>query len=78
VPVHLVNNGGEQHSSEYSRLNPAHLVPTFIDEDEDIILNQSLAIIEYLDERYESEHRLVPEHLTDSGESESVGARYRL
>ena len=51
VPVHLVKNGGEQHSSEYSQLNPAHLVPTLVDDDEDIILNQSLAIIEYLDER---------------------------
>ena len=65
VPVHLVKNGGEQHSSEYSQLNPAHLVPTLVDDDEDIILNQSLAIIEYLDERYESEYRLIPEHRTE-------------
>mgnify|MGYP001156783802 FL=1 len=65
VPVHLVNNGGEQHSSEYSQLNPAHLVPTLVDDDEDIILNQSLAIIEYLDERYDSEYRLIPEHRTE-------------
>ncbi|MEQ3641340.1 MAG: maleylacetoacetate isomerase [Alteromonas sp.] len=65
VPVHLVANGGEQHSMDYTRLNPAHLVPTFVDEDEDIILNQSLAIIEYLDERYESDFRLIPEHKTE-------------
>ena len=65
VPVHLVANGGEQHSMDYARLNPAHLVPTFVDEDEDIILNQSLAIIEYLDERYKSEFRLIPEHTTE-------------
>lgn len=65
VPVHLVANGGEQHSMDYTRLNPAHLVPTFVDEDEDIILNQSLAIIEYLDERYASDFRLIPEHKTE-------------
>jgi len=65
VPVHLVANGGEQHSMDYARLNPAHLVPTFVDEDEDIILNQSLAIIEYLDERYASDFRLIPEHKTE-------------
>ncbi len=62
VPIHLVTNGGEQFNEGYSRLNPSHLVPTFVDEDEDIILNQSLSIIEYLDEHYESRCRLVPEH----------------
>ena len=50
VPVHLVMEGGQQHQEGYDRLNPAHLVPTFVDDDEDIILNQSLSIIEYLDE----------------------------
>ncbi len=65
VPVHLVNNGGEQHKENYTRLNPSHLVPTLVDEDEDIILNQSLSIIEYLDERYESDFRLIPEHTTE-------------
>jgi maleylacetoacetate isomerase len=62
VPVHLVKEGGEQHQSPYTRLNPAELVPTLVDEDEDIILNQSLAIIEYLDERYDSGMPLLPEH----------------
>lgn len=62
VPIHLVANGGEQHSMDYARLNPAELVPTLVDEDEDIILNQSLSIIEYLDERFDSEHQLIPEH----------------
>lgn len=65
VPVHLVDNGGEQHKENYTRLNPSHLVPTLVDEDEDIILNQSLSIIEYLDERYESDFRLIPEHTTE-------------
>ncbi|QBL08951.1 maleylacetoacetate isomerase [Rheinheimera sp. D18] len=50
VAVHLIKNGGEQHSENYKTLNPAQLVPTFVDED--VSVNQSLAIIEYLDEKY--------------------------
>lgn len=49
-PVHLVKDGGQQHSEAYRKLNPARLVPTFLDGD--VKLNQSLAIIEYLEERY--------------------------
>lgn len=62
VPVHLVKDGGKQHGEEYLRLNPARLVPTLVDEDEDIILNQSLSIVEYLDERYPEPYRLLPLH----------------
>jgi maleylacetoacetate isomerase len=65
IPVHLVNEGGVQHSEHYQSLNPAQLVPTLVDDDEDIILNQSLAIIEYLDECYPSPHKLVPKHTLD-------------
>jgi maleylacetoacetate isomerase/maleylpyruvate isomerase len=49
-PVHLVKDGGQQHSDAYRQLNPARLVPTLVDGD--VTLNQSLAIMEYLDERY--------------------------
>jgi len=48
IPVHLVNNGGEQFSANYLAINPQSLVPAL-----DIggkIITQSLAIIEYLDE----------------------------
>lgn len=65
IPVHLVNDGGQQHSDDYQSLNPARLLPTFVDDDEDIILNQSLAIIEYLDECYPDPYRLVPKHTLD-------------
>ncbi len=65
VPVHLVKGGGEQHTEAYRRLNPSSLVPTFVDDDEDITLNQSMAIIEYLDEKYPNEVKLVPEHTLD-------------
>ncbi|RUO22476.1 maleylacetoacetate isomerase [Aliidiomarina iranensis] len=63
-PVHLLKSGGEQKSSEYVRLNPAKLVPTLELTDPNtgdrLVLNQSLAIIEYLDARFPS-HRLIPE-----------------
>ncbi|MGI2038414.1 maleylacetoacetate isomerase [Shewanella frigidimarina] len=54
ISVHLVNNGGEQHSEAYHQLNPSDLVPTFIDNNEsgEINLSQSLAIMEYLDEKH--------------------------
>lgn len=65
IPVHLVKAGGEQFSDQYHGLNPAHLVPTFVDDDEDIILNQSMAIIEYIDERYQQNVNLIPKHKTD-------------
>jgi maleylacetoacetate isomerase len=50
IPTHLINNGGEQHSADYKKLNPHELVPLF--KDGDRIISQSLAIIEYLDEVY--------------------------
>jgi len=50
IPVHLVKDGGEQHKATYTELNPTHLVPTLVDED--VILHQSIAIIEYLDDKY--------------------------
>lgn len=50
VPVHLVRNGGEQRQSEFLALNPQGLVPVLIDGEQ--VITQSLAIIEYLDERH--------------------------
>lgn len=49
-PVHLVKEGGEQHSAAYHQLNPSELVPTLVDDG--VTLSQSLAIIEYLDDVY--------------------------
>lgn len=50
--VHLVKNGGEQHLDDYDALNPSHLVPTLEDKTryEPVVITQSMAIIEYLDE----------------------------
>lgn len=53
VPVHLVKDGGQQHSAEYKALNPQELVPLLVDEGNGgVRIAQSLAILEYLDEVY--------------------------
>lgn len=46
--VHLAKNGGEQFAPAFDALNPQHLLPVL--EDEGLVLPQSLAIMEYLDE----------------------------
>lgn len=50
IPIHLINNDGEQHSKAYATINPHGLVPVFKDDNK--IITQSMAIIEYLDELY--------------------------
>jgi maleylpyruvate isomerase len=50
VPVHLLKDGGQQHSANYQHVNPARLVPTLVDDGHAI--GQSLAIMEYLDETH--------------------------
>ncbi len=51
-PIHLLKNGGEQLTSEFRAMNPDALVPVLIDDTREprLMLTQSLAIIEYLDE----------------------------
>jgi maleylacetoacetate isomerase len=44
----LSRDGGEQHSAEFRALNPQGMVPTLLDDD--FVLTESLAILEYLDE----------------------------
>lgn len=48
--VHLVRDGGEQHSPAYVALNPQQLVPVLVDGDK--VMTQSMAIAEYLDETH--------------------------
>ena len=58
-PVHLVRDGGEQHTAQYQALNPLESVPVLCDGDR--VLTQSLAIMEYLDEMHpELETALLP------------------
>lgn len=49
APIHLRRGGGEQLGAAYRALNPQALVPSL--EDGGNILTQSLAIIEYLEEK---------------------------
>lgn len=58
IPVHLTENGGEQHNADYQELNPQEMVPMLRDGGR--IVRQSMAIIEYLDETYESGGKLLP------------------
>lgn len=58
--VHLLKNGGEQHSAAYRQLNASELVPTL--QDQQLVLGQSLSILEYLEERY-PEPALLPTDL---------------
>jgi maleylacetoacetate isomerase len=48
--IHLLKDGGQQHSDAYKAVNPQNLVPTLIDNGHAI--SQSLAIIEYLEETH--------------------------
>ena len=56
--VHLVRNGGEQHDPQYRELNANELVPVLVDGE--VRLNQSLVILQYLDEHYPNA-LLIPE-----------------
>ncbi len=53
LSVHLTRDGGMQFKDAYASLNPQRLVPLL--DDGGFQLSQSLAIIEYLDEKYPSE-----------------------
>ncbi|MGO4809264.1 maleylacetoacetate isomerase [Cupriavidus sp. 2MCAB6] len=50
VPVHLLRDGGQQLLPAYRSLNPDALVPTLVDDDQ--VLIQSVAMVEYLDETH--------------------------
>lgn len=64
VPVHLLKQGGEQLTSAYRALNPNGLVPVLLEDDAKYALTQSLAIIDYLEEKY-SRPALLPADLAD-------------
>jgi len=58
VPVHLVKDGGQHKQADYRALNPQSLVPTV--EVGDLVLTQSPAILEWMDETH-PEPRLLPQ-----------------
>ncbi|KAM9952671.1 hypothetical protein ACTFIR_007725 [Dictyostelium discoideum] len=55
--IHLLKDGGQQKSDEYSKLNPMKAIPTL--EIDGHIIGQSLAILEYLEETH-PENPLMP------------------
>lgn len=61
VPVSLLS--GEQRSADYLARNPQGLVPALLDGE--LLLTQSLAICEYLDETCTKGHSLLPQNSAD-------------
>ncbi|RZI98863.1 MAG: maleylacetoacetate isomerase, partial [Haliea sp.] len=60
--IHLTKDGGAQNAPGFDAVNPEHLVPVLRDADE--TLTQSLAILEYLEERH-PEPTLLPGSAAD-------------
>ncbi len=58
--IHLLKDGGQEKSAEYEQINPQKLIPSLADSDQ--VITQSLAIIEYLEEKY-PQPSLLPEEL---------------
>lgn len=67
--VHLLKEGGEQRTAQYQALNPAQLVPVLVDGD--LTLNQSLAILEYLEAKH-PEPALLPGDLNQAMQVRAV------
>ena len=59
VAKHFRRNGGEHRKPDYLAVNPQGLIPTL--DDGGVVVPQSLAIIEYLEEAYPDTPRLLPE-----------------
>ncbi|XP_074146004.1 maleylacetoacetate isomerase isoform X4 [Sminthopsis crassicaudata] len=59
LPISLIKDGGQQFTKEFKTLNPMSQVPAL--KIDGIILTQSLAIIEYLEETRPTPVRLLPQ-----------------
>ena len=70
IPVHLVRDGGEQHRPEFRAVNPQELVPVLVDGRR--VIRQSMAIVEYLDETYDGEAKLLPTTARDRARVRSL------
>lgn len=58
--VHLLKDGGEQHTLNYKAVNPMAQVPTFVDGMN--VIGQSMAIIDYVDQKW-PKNNLFPKDL---------------
>lgn len=52
IPIHLTNQGGEHFLPSFNEINPQNLVPVLCDNNK--VITQSLAIIEYIDALFPS------------------------
>ena len=54
VPVHLLEGGGQQYSEDYTEISPFQQVPALVHEEDgqEVVITQSVAIAEYIDERF--------------------------
>ena len=68
-PIHLVRDGGQQHAAAFRRLNPQGLVPCLVHGG--LVLSQSMAIIEYLDEVV-PDQPLLPESAAERAQARRV------
>ncbi len=71
VPVHLTRDGGAQFDPAFRALNPQALVPVF--SEGELRLTQSLAILEYLEERYPAP-ALLPRAIEDRARVRQLAA----
>ena len=69
IPTHLIRDGGEQRQPDFLALNPQGLVPV-LDHD-GVVLSQSLAIIEYLDELF-PDPPLLPAEASDRAKVRAI------
>ena len=67
--MHLLKDGGQQHTAEYKTLNPQELIPALVHNGHTI--TQSLAIIEYLDD-IEPKPRLIPKEARERAYARSL------
>jgi len=71
LPVHLFRNGGEHRQPAYLKINPQGLVPTLLHDG--LVLTQSTAICEYLEETHPAPP-LLPESAAARGRVRSIMA----
>jgi maleylacetoacetate isomerase len=70
--VHLLRNGGEQHSAAYRAINPQGRLPSLV-LDSGAILTQSPAILEYIEETWPTPP-LLPDEPADRAHVRAVAA----
>lgn len=68
-PVHLLKDGGKQHTPEFNELNPQEFVPVLIHGNR--VLRQSMAIMEYLDDVW-SDNPLLPPVARDAQRARAI------